>query len=128
MLFRVLRVGLLTVASVVGLGLSESVQAQFTCGQSYGAGYGGGYGSGYGSGYGFQGSSLYGQPGMYQQSNYLPQQSYGLGAGYAAPPAVVNQSFYPGNSGYNSGYNQVDLHHHHSHHPWHPGHYLMGHY
>lgn len=124
MLFRLLRVGFLTVASVIGLGLSQSARAQFTCGQSYGAGYGGGYGGGYG----FQGPSLYGQPGMYQQSNYLAQPSYGFGAGYAAQPTVVNQSFYPGNSGYNSGYNQVDHHHHHSQHSWHPGHYLMGHY
>lgn len=122
MLLRVLRVGLLTIASVVSLGFSNSVQAQFGCGQSYGASYG----AGYGGGYGFQNPSLYGQPGMYQQSSYLPQSSYGFGAGYGVSPTFVNQSYYPGNSGYHSGYNQVD-HHHHSH-PWHPGHYLMGHY
>lgn len=122
MLFRVLRVGFLTIAAIVGIGTMQTAQAQYSCGQSYGSGFGG-YGSGYGNGYGygFQGPSFYGQQGMYSQSNYSPQPAYGFATGYAAPSPTINQSFYPSSSGYNSN------HHHHSH-PWHPGHYLMGHY
>ena len=104
---------------------------------------------GYGNG-NYQSQSFYGQPGIfpsqtgnygahyyapsdyapsgyapsgYAPPNYAPQANYGLPVGYAAPPVIYNQSFYPGSPSYgNAGYSD-----HHHHHPWHLGHYLLGH-
>lgn len=127
MFYRFMCTRLLAVALVLGLCTSKLALAQFP------------YSQGCGSGYGYQNQTFYGSPEMFpSQVGYAGFNNYAPGGfasplsasapwGYTAPAAILNQSFYPSNTGF-SNPGQDYHHHHHSQHSWHPGHYLMGHY